>query len=515
MDMRKIIFAFIILIVSIGIFSCEEEGLIGDAIIPETDKMQNYFDDSFTVKTITEHHDSISIVNHSNTVFGIYEDEVFGRTRASWVAEFIPSSDTIVFEDDMNIDSVVLYLGLYDNAPIPHYGAPSTKIGMRIYELSEVLPRDSLVEDDFTPDGKFYQSALADISFNINNQIITISETVVEQLQDSVDADVIEEEVLDEVKLFQGYEFLTFDDLTTALQQNTSFSAETLGIIEDAVQYESKIRIKLPESFVANLNNKGVTGNISYIEWREDFLNGLFFEPYMMDDKGVLIQLKPSVSSTKMTMYYKETELNDDDEPELKNFTYNFNANSMASSFNIVEHNYSNTDFYTHINTENPEQQQYTYLQGTGGLRVKIELPDLKEKLSDVNINKADLRLPVLPGSYDTIRTPLPYAVQIYNIGTDGRKELLDEYQKYNNSTGVVSAILVNFDEDNEEFRFNISHFIQQVIDEKRVSNGLYIEVAYPEYNIGRAIIGSAINHEYKTRLEVYYTNIINSNIIH
>jgi len=512
--MKKFWFALSVLWI-VFMYGCEQEGLIGNSILPESDKLQLTVTDDFEVFAVTQKHDTVALSNRSNIVFGIYEDDVFGRTQASWAAEFMFTNDTITFGDDAKLDSLTLYLMLYSDAKIPHYGVAGTQIGMNIYELTEIMPRDSVVELDYTVDGKYNTTPLVTRTFSTENQLITINQEILTTLNDSVD-----DATLDAVELLMDYEFESLSEFTSTLLQTVDgeIDAEDMSKIVENLTYKYGIKIKLPQSFVDKLNTIGLQGNISYINWQENFLNGLYFEPFKVDNKGTLIQLKLSSTDTKLRLDYHQTQqftIGGVTKDSTVYYDYDTYVNAVSSSYNFVEHNYSNTDFYSQINSENPTEQDLLYLQGTGGLRLRVQFPDLREKLSNVNINKADLILNVVENSFDTLSTPVPYALYVYNIDNEGNRELMREYSMYSSQTFASSPLMLHFDEEKERYVFNLAHYVQQMIDNKIESQGIYIHVAAAESNIGRAIIHGTKNATKPMKLEVHYTNIINSNFIH
>ena len=77
------------------------------------------FDTDYTIAPITSYNkklDSVKINNLGASLLGVFNDPVYGQTKASIVAQVIPSSFNPSFGDNPNIDSVILNIPYYSKA---------------------------------------------------------------------------------------------------------------------------------------------------------------------------------------------------------------------------------------------------------------------------------------------------------------------------------------------------------------------------------------------------------------
>jgi len=123
------------------------------------------------------------------------------------------------------------------------------------------------------------------------------------------------------------------------------------------------------------------------------------------------------------------------------------------------------------------------YLQAMSGLMAKIKIPylsNLKDS-STIAIVKAELIIPV--DNYDayTLKTPAKLLLVCYN--SSATYEFLTDYYV---GTAYFGG---TYYESDKTYRFNISRYVQQLVDKTRTDYGLAIFVSDNRVSANRVII--------------------------
>ena len=198
------------------------------------------------------------------------------------------------------------------------------------------------------------------------------------------------------------------------------------------------------------------------------YFNGLYVT---VDDissgDGTFAYFNLSSSYSKMTVYYH----NEDSDDTL---SYDYNITSSNATVGLFNHNFETAD-------NNFKQQviygdttlgsQILYAQGFGGVKTFLKFPYLFEwaKLKNLAVNEAKLIIPAadVQGFYDA-----PDQLTMLMINEVGETELLVDY---NEGTSYFDGY---YDEDNDQYIFRITRYIQSFIsDTTQVNNGLYLQV--------------------------------------
>jgi hypothetical protein len=131
----------ILLIVSFGLNACKESDTLGGNLLPATDQSQFKSSTKFNLSTFTVKEDSIKSDDLSVSLLGSYVDPIFGKSNASFITQFVSSSNQLDFGPNPVSDSVVLSI-TYSG----YYGKINKLNGLqkvRIYRLSNPVVRDS------------------------------------------------------------------------------------------------------------------------------------------------------------------------------------------------------------------------------------------------------------------------------------------------------------------------------------------------------------------------------------
>jgi len=254
----------------------------------------------------------------------------------------------------------------------------------------------------------------------------------------------------------------------------------------------AQIRFRLDTILAQNiLNNSG--GPL--LDNNENFLAtypGIYIESTstFAPDQGGLLYLDLNSSNSKYTIYYSNTL-----DSVSKTFDLIIDAGSVR--FSTFSHDY-NIEITDQLADSTLGQDKF-YVQTTAGLNGLMYFPNIKDfNNPDIAIAKAELVLPVSSesGTYDPQETLLLYAVK-----PDGTFSfLLDQFEGSNHIDG-------SYDEINNEYRFTITRFIQDLILEENYV-ALQVTSSAASVTANRVILNGAENATKKAKLVLTYINI-------
>jgi hypothetical protein len=181
----------------------------------------------------------------------------------------------------------------------------------------------------------------------------------------------------------------------------------------------------------------------------------------------------------------------------------------------------------TELANANTGSRNVVYLQGLAGLRAKISFPYLKniaKKLKDMGsgivVNKAEVVITPLPGSTTPYKPQQKLTMYRYDI-THTPIELQDA-----SATDPRGNSLANFggffNTGYQNYHFNVTAYVQDMMDGKTVDYGTYIATVDPlstnttsvDYlptvqTAGRVVVGgSDPTSPYRIKLNIIYTKI-------
>lgn len=254
----------------------------------------------------------------------------------------------------------------------------------------------------------------------------------------------------------------------------------------------AQIRFRLDSVLAQNiLNNSGQDLLLN----NENFLAtypGIYIESTsaFAPDQGGILYLDLISTNSKYTIYYT-------DKTDNSEHTFNLVMDAGAVRFSNFTHDYS-VDIVNQLADSTLGQDKF-FVQTTAGLNGLMYFPNIKDfNNSDIAIAKAELILPVSAESagYDPQETLLLYALK-----PDGTIDfLLDQFE---GSTFIDGS----YDEINEEYRFTITRFIQDLITENNYV-ALQITSSAASVTGNRVIINGGKHATKKAKLVLSYINI-------
>lgn len=315
----------------------------------------------------------------------------------------------------------------------------------------------------------------------------------------------------DSIVLFLDYRSYYGDTLT---QQNISVYEITSNLYSDSIYYsnlninnyspvsiltsplsyfpqpnDTVLRIKLNDELAQRITNTDLS-NLASPEAFTDFFKGLYLKTDTVLSNGAIIYFDLLSSRSKVTLYYKN-----DASDSLK---FDFLINSSCARVNLFNHNYTLSSI-TSLN-DSLNQDSLLYLQAMAGLMAKIKFPYVSEFKDSVNLAvvKAELIIPLDNSdlTVSTFKQPAKLLLVAYN--SSGSYEFVPDYFLGENYFGGI------FNETDKTYRFNISRYIQQLMDKTRTDYGLGLIVADNRVSANRIVIKSP-SHTNGMKLSVTY----------
>ena len=176
-------------------------------------------------------------------------------------------------------------------------------------------------------------------------------------------------------------------------------------------------------------------------------------------------------------------------------------TNTDCARISHFEHDYSlATDIQNQLSTSPTIQEDNVYVQPMAGLRTKITIPYLQNLYNNgkVAINKAELILPVEPLSADSPFVAHPILIAAIPDSVLGPLNMPDI-----NEQGFGG----NYDPTNKLYKFNIARYIQQILNDTRKNQGIYIITNKSQITANRVqLIGGRKTLSNPMRLKITYT---------
>jgi hypothetical protein len=404
----------LLFIILINLTSCKKDpNTLGLSILPPTDALAVKNIDTVTIVAYSILQDSVRTDKAKTLILGSIVDPVFGKTTASFCTQMRLSSDGVDFGIDPVLDSVVLMLR-YSSI----YGNADALQNVKVYELNEPISIDSTYYSNHKI--QYFNTLLADYTFKPN-------------LNDSVS--IYGTKVLPHIRI--------------NLSKQTNYFGN---------------KILYAPSDILHLNTKFV-----------DFIKGLYIQASPVSTDGSLISINMSNVLTKMVVYFHNQDSTGHIKDSLK---YDFLINELCSRFNTFDHNQyadANAEFKNQVlNHDTTQGKNFLFLQGLAGVKIKLNLPFLKNFSSNLALNSALLVLKNF--ETDTTLAPPKQLILLQEDSLGKLHSLIDlgEGTNYYGGTYIPG---------DRSYYFRITRHIQQVIQGKLKNNTLYLMVSNPSSN--------------------------------
>ena len=244
---------------------------------------------------------------------------------------------------------------------------------------------------------------------------------------------------------------------------------------KDSVKIDGKnqspqLRIQLDKNFFQKFLEPALSHIYSGNAGFQNFLRGFYISSATntVSGEGAILFFDLMNINSGLTLYYKNTDTTAQQ-------SYSFGTKDCAR-FGHFEHDYSLSSSVQKQITGNPSVQHDTvFVQSMAGVQTKITIPFFMDyyKKEKISINKAELIIKVLPSSIiQTTYTP-PSKLMVVVANDSSAVTFMPDYFEGDSYFGG------NYDAANQEYRFNIARYLQQILNGTRKNNGLCVIVAF------------------------------------
>lgn len=225
---------------------------------------------------------------------------------------------------------------------------------------------------------------------------------------------------------------------------------------------------------------------------------GLYFEVVDEGGEGQInfIDFEDNPNTFLKVYYTNDNET--EEETESSQLSYTFTTSNTVMRINMIENNYDLANLLAVNDTVN--QDSVMYVQGLGGVVGMIKLNSIYEWIdsSNVVVNKAELVMPVADEYTNEAIYP-ENLILFYRGASD-----TTYYQVPDNSVGDV-FFGGGYHTGNKEYRFRITRYFNDIIQEEHSYENLYIFNKSNVYSPKRVVLNSG-NNSNPIRLEITYT---------
>lgn len=433
-----------LLLLFLAMQGCAEPDGIGLDLIDQ--RANFYTTDTISLQAYSVTDEHIPTNTGSQNLLGVMHDPVFGKVRAGIFTEVRLPMNNLSLGEDPILDSIRLSLAYSGR----FYGNLETLQTLRVYELSENIPdSDTLYSDTFI---NHYPDPVGVLSL---------------------------------------------------------YPAPREPVVIDTVDLPPHFVIPLSTEFGEKILAANNTPYFENIPNFLDYFKGFYIEAEDIEQNGAIFNLNMLSQYTVMQLYYHNP-------GDTVSTLQNFFISDFARRITYVDH-FGFENAHPLLQAQVIEQQTESgdsllFVQGLGGLRVNIEMPFLSdlERLTDVAINQAQLMVyvePTLVGepiAEEPGRLPHPFPVAdrllLMRYDDEGEMQFLSDFTI--GSTYFGGA----YQADKKRYVFNITSYIQQVLNGEIPNNGLVLVISGAAESAQRVVLKGPGRTSNPMRLELIYT---------
>jgi hypothetical protein len=190
------------------------------------------------------------------------------------------------------------------------------------------------------------------------------------------------------------------------------------------------------------------------------YFKGLYVEASAASRKGTLIGL--SAAGSGIGLYY-HTATKD-------SLFFSYNVTSNSANIAAFSHDYRTSIFSSRLNQE-LIQDTLTYLQPTGGTKIKVNIPSLNKWKDSTQyvISKASITFFVDTLMSDPQRYSMPSSVYLKYMDSTGTEVFPKDSQLSSSYYGGI------YDPTTASYTFNITRHLEQIIKKEVTSTSLFL----------------------------------------
>ncbi len=399
--------------------------------------------DTATLHVFTYADSAIRTSGLTRNLLGSYLDPQFGHVRAGIVAQVRISANNIgEGQDNSGLVADSIVLALAFDGSTYGYGGLNPQV-FNVHEISENLSPDSLYESDHVPA--------------------------------TVPGDLVHE---------RGRR------ITPRPLAQVIAGGDTLP-----PQLRIRLDNALADRFLDAFGTDLLSDNASFL----DFFKGL----YITVDNGQQVPFQQGIlyfnllsAASNVTLYYRNTLLPD---PVPVKLEFPINQNSVR--YTVVEHDHAQAlDLGLAMalsDTITPAER--AYVQALGGLRTVIRFPHVMDYAqSGSALAKAELVVPV-GDTYNAYLVP-PAQLFLFRRDDAGVEQFLPD------QTGGIGSIGGNFSAAAQEYRFNITRYVQGVLNGSIPGGGVEMVAAGSGISANRVVLAGPAAEGNAMRLRLTFT---------
>jgi hypothetical protein len=399
----------------LAIYSCKKDPYeIGFSLLPPSDTLNVRTTDTITVEAFSMRQDSIRTDKTAALTIGSIMDPIFGLSTVGFYSQVRLSSEEVDFGKNPVLDSLVLMM-FYSG----YYGDTLTRQNVKVYEISEDFSYDSL---------------------HFSNQRLATYPTVL------ADQDFVPH-YSDSVTVYK-------EKVPAHLRINLSKQTNYLG---------QKI-LDAPADALAS--------NAAFVK----FVKGIYVTASPVSNKGALLNFSISNGISKMVAYFHNST-----DPGNDSLHYDLLLSQSSARFISVDHHgYLNAsqDLKQQIlNKDSAQGMNKLFLQGMGGVKIKLKFPYFKDfaKGKVIAINDAILQLKNM--EVDTTMAPPPVLTMVRQDSVGRIGYLVDD----NEGSAYFGG---TYDGTNHSYFFRMTQHMQNIVQNSYSNHfELYIMVNTPVVN--------------------------------
>lgn len=441
---RAVVF-FLGVLVAFG--ACKKpEDNVGLDILDPADALGVTQTDTISIQTYSLPDDSVRTSNLSRNMVGSFLDPDFGLVETSTYTQIRLSTNN-VGEGQLPIDLEVdsIILSLGYTFGDPWYGQPDEQT-FAVYEVDEEI--------------------ILDTTYYATDVLAVLSENLIEP----------------------GMEAQTPD--TNAI---TVVDGDTL-----LPQLRIRLKDDLGRRFLDAWGSPDLVDNDAFLQ----FFKGLYVTTEnagQAPDEGAALQFDMLSVNSKVTLYYRNIVVGEED-----TLAYDFEIDQQAARFTHVtlDHAQAPMPIVEQALGDTTIGQELFFVQSGQGVRGAIYFPYLEHLLDSgwTAVAKAELIIPVLEPTNDKW-TP-PSSLFIFRKSETGGDLFLPDQFELNNNIGGI------YNEDDKEYRFNISRYVQQVLNGTLENAPLELAPANRGVSVARGELMGPQNIDRQARLIITFTEL-------
>jgi hypothetical protein len=454
-------FLFMLILASAFFLGCNKnETNAGIGILPDNLKLNTNIVDTFSVVAYTQEVDALPTNGVSKVLLGSYIDPIFGGLKASFVTQIIPSSVSkfgSLSLDSTTIDSMTMSVRL-DTTDLKAYGTLNSNCEINIMWINKEFRYDDTIYHNYNID---------DLNPNLLQSFILNPQTLINEAIEESDTE---------------YERLVQEAIDDILEDDPDAVVDIDSIRDEIDRPDTipRLKIKFNDDFRDQVFDWLVETQGESQTFYQLF-NGFLFTPANDLTNAAISSFYHNTAGSEVTLHYNELK-KVEDTSEIDGYRidtiytdYNF-ALSSAVRFNIFEHT-----FPQNIESSLNQPNSQLYVQGGGGLRVKITLPYLSQlrEQGKIGVNRAELILPVAGDEVNNL--PKPETLILLAINDDGELIPLTEY------TGSSSYLGVTYDDN--QYKFDITYWLQEYLLGKVSNNEFMLLISDEKVNPSRVVL--------------------------